>query len=813
MIFELIEDLGDALSVMPVGCASRDLVSHLQTALVQEAHAVLRLFGAKGTMTSSEFLYQQLRNRVYCNSRGQVDVSQQWTNMHPRFAFYHESPLEPPQFVTRVEADPGTDVLRFRGKVKFSPSGTRVAAAVMREKVRIFDVKQGREVISLKCAGRAVALDFSDDESHLVVAGDRGQNSREGFFEVFDVQTGQSLGCCETELLIHDLALTSYGRVIACTGNTIAIYSLRNLELVREIRPYENSLVYTIARTHDRCTFATGECHDQKRASRITVWDAESFNRLAEFEASKYGILSLAFSDDGLILASGSNHLDSGVVAWQWQAPGSVWDNALLSNATRRDAVQALQHDHASRINGRVVSTARTGDSAVGVAFVPKSSWLVAVEGSSNRTCDTINAFNVFDPEPGRIGKISGHSSVPIAVDVDRGGSRVATLHANAQVALWPADRLKQIAKAPLPELLRDHTTDLNCQLICSRDRGEHGFVYLTDVKTGQLISPGHRLPSMHAAIDPGGRYLARHYWRDVPMNPYPDNSSQGLASRRWWQQFQASTPIQCTLDTISALRERPSPLPDGYSIIASSSTDETVQSWELPKGLRPTNLHLGADGSWGVSLLKDREGLFWLFRFDVRRGRSWTEKLNWPMTAAAVFCGQHPSTLSVAIVRDAEIILRLIEPQARKLRVSRDLLGIGSAKGLTEGPHILSDDRVVIGRNHTSIEVFAPAEKTRSAEGRWKATTLQRVVRCVHDAAIRAMTVTRDENFIVIADSTPSIALMRILDLQLICRRVVDREYETVSVTEDGKILAIGRERCLDGVSYATMNLVESPS
>jgi WD40 repeat protein len=315
MILELVQDFSAALAAMPAEHPRRRILSLFELALRQESTDLRRFMGQTGAMPFSDFLFQQLRNRVYCDSDGQYDPATQWSDAHhPEIMLNHEAPQDQSRFVTTFEADPGTGILRFHGKVRFTPDGKRLVVAAVRSRVPVFNVAEGRKIVTLDCIGRAIAIDFSVDGNLLVATGDIGAKSETGFLEVFDLETGQSLARRRTEILIHNLVTTSTGQIVACCGNSLKVYSIMDLETQKEWQPYGQSVVLAIARNRQHTIFATGEYHDEKRSALISVWNAATCKRITEFDGSKYGITALAFSDDDRLLASGSSHLVNDLV-------------------------------------------------------------------------------------------------------------------------------------------------------------------------------------------------------------------------------------------------------------------------------------------------------------------------------------------------------------------------------------------------------------------------------------------------------------------------------------------------------------------
>ena len=813
MIFELLDDFADVISALPAAHRHRQLIKTLQAALTQECANLQSSTVLMGSMSFSALFFQQVRNRVYVNTRGTVDLTSAWTTSRQRGpTLQHRRPVDPSQFVRSWDADPGTDTLRFRGKIKFSPDGEKLLVAALRPIIRVFHVVTGRELEAFNCHGRAVTFDYSADGRFIVVGGDRGPGTQTGFLEVFDILTGELRAWCETRLLVHALIVTAADTVVVCSGPFLCSYSL-SLKPLDEIQPYDGAIVNAIARTSDHKLFATGEYHDEKQSAKISVRNAESFTILAEFEGPRYGITTLAFSGDDRLLASGSSHLDCGVVVWNWMAPGTEWDTLLLSHATPRRTREILLNNERVRMEGRVVSTLTTSDSASWVVFYPHGTWMAAAEGSPNLSHDTINIFNGLNAQPDDVCRLSGHASIPVSLDVDPTGQWLASLHASARVVLWSAEAVKKSRRSRPSQQLVDHSVDADCKLILSRCPDDHGFLVLTDTDTGLNIFAEYDIPSLCGVIAPDARYIAVFYWSSLPMNPIIGGDyEQDAPSKSWSRQFRTDTSVRLTLHELDSLRirvQRSSGLPPGYSMLDDLTNDSGMACLDLRPGLSPVSLLLGPDGSWGAALLKDQDGLFWLLRFDVNAKTSHVEKLDWAMYAAAIFTSQSGTRLGIAIVRE-EILLRIVDAKQATLRIIAELSGIGERNGLSHGPLLLNGDRILVIRNHQAIRLLSPASGNRSVKEDWPVFNLVDTGSCFHDSAVRDAAVSYDEQHLVLLDSKPSLSVRRLADLTLISRRILDREYARVKISHDGtRVLTVGSERGDEGVSYSLSELV----
>lgn len=807
--FDLCDDYSLALGNWPEGLhpEQKALVSEFQRAFSQELSNLERFTALSVPIDLASFLFQQVRNRVYRNTEGRCDV--------PRVAgngavLMHRKPHHLSQFVRTLQTDPdpGTSLLRFNGAVRFTPRGDRLLVASLRNTVRCFDPETGRELLLYQCRGRATDIDFSADGRRVIAGGDLGRGTRSGFVQVFDLETGQSLAVRETEILIHKLVVTAGNQIVASSGNLVTIMAVEDLREVNRWKPYGNYLVNALAVNGNRTLLATGEYHDEDRQARINVWKSDSLELIAEIDGPKYGITALAFAELDSLLVSGSNHLNNGVVAWDWTRPGTTWDRGLLSAQMRSQTLQMLEiaGRHEQVRNGRVISTLETRDSVAGVVFYPRSSCVVAVEGSQEQTSDSINVFTVFGDEPGNVPKLSGHASVPIAVDVDCRSRWVATLHAKGDVQLWPAADIRRVRETPPPTALSSHSADTSCRYVLSQDTQNHGFLCLTDTGNGRNLLEGKGIPSHSAAIDPKGSYVARFYWKSMPMNPFlGGDPTVDEPSKQWFQQFRENTPIVCELhaiDTLLCVGSGSTGLPQGYEIINEKL--QLTHRWELPPHLHCSKTVISSDGNWGASLLKDQAGWFVVFRFDRRSGKSWLDPLPRDIKSAAIWTTNDSRFLIVALVRHGWK-MNLVEPTAARIDLASHVyVGPGNVSDLAGLPIFIDDRHCVIAWDNG--RVFLMAAETSSGG----ASALSVVKEYTHPRPLRDHCVSEDGSTLVLADSYPSITILQLPEFRTCAWHPMDQTCSRVFFGDEKRfVLAIGRERDINGLNYSLFELI----
>jgi WD40 repeat protein len=334
----------------------------------------------------------------------------------------------------------GTAVL----DTELDPNGLLVAAALEDGSVRIWNVRTGKPVVTLRLARTPVrSVSFSRDGSRVLGAGDAG-----GAVWSRSPGAGQSLARFDREGRPLSAALSPDGK-LAATGDVDGVVRLwragtgmRDSDLVP---PGERSPVTAVAFSADQSRLVAAS------GSRTAVWNL-STKSPPLVQSHEKDVWAVAFSPDGLHVATG----DVDGVARVW-------------SLRTGDAVELNGHE------GAVTS----------LAFSPGGNSLVtASEDETGR---------IWDVDSGRaLAELRGHDGLVLSATFAPDGKTVATGGEDGTIRVWAAASDPVLAELGVrnEQTLRDVGFHPNGKLVvaASEDRTAHVW----DLKSGRVL---HDLP------------------------------------------------------------------------------------------------------------------------------------------------------------------------------------------------------------------------------------------------------------------------------------------------------------------------------
>ena len=212
--------------------------------------------------------------------------------------------------------------------VAFSPDGTLLASGpgawgYLPEDttIRLWDVRTRQLVGTLKGHTRLVtSVTFSPDGTLLASGGGWGDFT----VRLWDVANREEIAILEGHpRLVTSVAFSPDGTLLASGGgwgdSTVRLWDVANREEIAILEGHTEG-VNSVAFSPDGTLLASGSGDDNSSpdAEDLTVklWDVVSREEITTLEGHTDGVSSVAFSPDGLLLASGGGWHDSTVKLW-----------------------------------------------------------------------------------------------------------------------------------------------------------------------------------------------------------------------------------------------------------------------------------------------------------------------------------------------------------------------------------------------------------------------------------------------------------------------------------------------------------------
>jgi WD40 repeat protein len=250
--------------------------------------------------------------------------------------------------------------------VAFHPAGSMFAASG-RDGVRIFRTNDGQLLRTLE-GNQLFALAFSPDGQTLAAGG------AEGKVEIWRVSDGASLNRLEVGKWITSLAFSANGEVLAA-GTSTNIGFVRRSEASTEDNP-------------------------------IALWRMNGNESLGSLSGHKYGVLSLAFSNNGDRLASGG--ADGFVKIWNIQEVSLLKSKQMATRSGSSEDTQLTIDDLAFSPDNKILAV--TYDAQV-----------VLMESESLTTRSILE----------------GHTKPVLRVHFNRDGTEITSVSEDQTIRIW----------------------------------------------------------------------------------------------------------------------------------------------------------------------------------------------------------------------------------------------------------------------------------------------------------------------------------------------------------------------------------------
>ena len=246
--------------------------------------------------------------------------------------------------------------------VTFSPNGSRIASASYEGIVQISDARTGALVRTLKGhKARVNTVAFSPDGSRIVsggggIEGGRlAEEVRDEHLRLWDIAAGRAFQTFGRHGdAVDGIAFAPDGQHILSAGRRVRLWRVSDGRLVRTF----NAGAETVAFSPDGRRFVA----DSRRTDNVLrLRDIDTGNVVRSFRGHTSIILSVAFSSDGALIASGSD--DGSIRLWDANSGALL---RTLSGSRARVVSVAFSPDARLIVSGSLDGAVRLWDTATG---------------------------------------------------------------------------------------------------------------------------------------------------------------------------------------------------------------------------------------------------------------------------------------------------------------------------------------------------------------------------------------------------------------------------------------------------------------
>jgi len=582
--------------------------------------------------------------------------------------------------------------------LQFSSDGARLSSADRDGGVRVWDVAAGEvsETFEIKPDAGSVLV-FSSDGTLMACAGESTA--------IYDLEGKRAVRALWGHTRrITSLAFSPDGRVLASGGEdrTACLWSLADGRLLHRFGPHPHGVTAMAFSGHgDRLAIETGPV--------ITVWDARTGETVAAFPGHKLIFSPLAFSPEGPRLAAAGR------------------DNAILIHDvdSRETALSIEMHENP----------------VAGMAFFPDGERLITASGNGS--------LRIWDGRSGRlIHRIAGHTPHLGAVAVSPDGRFIASESLDFGIAI-----LRIIPDLQFDgdmSFFTEKQEEIHLSQLAERGKPDTAYRRLTDIISQSDDGGGWRHLPLFARLLAQGRPAG-------PRRVLPFHAFRGHTS------YVSSLTFDAAGDTL-----------------ISGSWDQTIQGWNMRTGENVCRFTAHRDHVTTLAISPDSR----LLASGSRNGtvRIWDCSSCRPVTALH---GHGHAVASLWFINQGKL---LVSSDRAGMVVFWDVKTCRPVRRLHENRNDLGALAFSADGNHMALAV---GEEIRciSLAGRKRLVRLRGHARSVSDVAFSP-----DRRLLASAGADQTARIWSVADAEM---RLILREHEdmvrSVSFSPDGATLATG--------------------